>query len=467
MAQIGILSGYGASEDADFTESYPVNLEPVVGDTGLSKGYLKSPPGAVQIGTGPGRDRGAINWNGVCYRVMGSKLVRANADGTVNVLGEVGNDGKPVSLDYSFDRLSIGSNSDLFYYQVGSGVVQLTDPDLGVVVDHIYANGYFMTTDGESLVVTELNDPMAVDPLKYGSSETDPDPVNGLILLRDEVYALNLNTIDVFNNVGGNGFPFALNRGATIPKGVIGTRAKCLYAESFAFVGAGRKEALGVYVAGSGDAAKISTREVDKILAAELNPERIICERISSEDEQRLYVHLADQTLVYVAGASARAARPVWYHRSRGVALTGAYRPRFFVNVYNQIMCGDSASSALGFLDASTSRDFGETNGWRFDSILIYNEGRGGILHSLELVGLPGRVPFGENPVVFFSRTLDGENWGEERAVSSGRAGERGKRVQARPHWRFGNYMGLRCRGADNAVSGWARLEGAIEGLGV
>jgi hypothetical protein len=57
-------------------------------------------------------------------------------------------------------------------------------------------------------VVTELSNPLAVNPLKYGSSEVDPDPVVALIKLRNEVYALNRNTIEVFDNVGGELFPF-------------------------------------------------------------------------------------------------------------------------------------------------------------------------------------------------------------------------------------------------------------------
>ena len=44
----------------------------------------------------------------------------------------------------------------------------MTDLDLGVVLDFCWVDGYFMTTDGESLIVTELTDPMAVNPLKYG-----------------------------------------------------------------------------------------------------------------------------------------------------------------------------------------------------------------------------------------------------------------------------------------------------------
>lgn len=464
MAEIPILSGIVGSEEADFRASYPVNLEPVIKDTGISKGYLKSPPGAVQFGTGPGVMRGSINWNDACYAVMGSKLVRVAANGATTTLGDVGTDGLPVSLDYSFDYLSIGSAGGLYYWDQTNGLRHVTDPDLGTVVDHIFVDGYNMTTDGENIVVTELSDPMAVDPLKYGSSETDPDPVKGLILLRGEVYALNRNTIDILNNVGGNGFPFALNTAASIPKGAVGTRAKCLFADTFAFVGNGRNEALGVYQAGSGQVVKISTAEIDRLLSLEPNPERIVCERVTERDEQRLYVHLSDQTLVFYAVASIKAKEPIWGRRYSGRDMDGPWRPRFFSYCYGKWICGNATSPAIGTLSWESSQDFGETNGWRFDTVLVYNESRGGIVHSLELVGLPGRGAEGR---VFFSRTLDGEDWGEEYGVTTGIVGQRGARIAYRPHWRMSNYMGIRMRGADNSLSGWARLEAQVEGLAV
>jgi hypothetical protein len=107
-------------------------------------------------------------------------------------------------MDYSFDRLAIASGGRLYYWN--GTLTQVTDPDLGVVLDVVWVDGYFMTTDGESLVVTELSDPTQVNPLKYGSSEVDPDPVVALLKLRNEVYALNRNTIEVFDNVGGEFF---------------------------------------------------------------------------------------------------------------------------------------------------------------------------------------------------------------------------------------------------------------------
>lgn len=464
MAEIPILSGIVGSEEADFRASYPINLEPVITDTGISKGYLKTPPGAVQLGTGPGNMRGSINWNGTSYAVMGSKLVSISETGVATTLGDVSNDSLPVSLDYSFDYLSIGSAGGLYYWDQTNGLRHVTDPDLGLVVDHIFVDGYNMTTDGENIVVTEPNDPMAVNPLKYGSSESDPDPTMGLILVRGEVYVPNRHTIDIFNNIGGNGFPFALNSGAMIPKGIVGTRAKCLFADTFAFVGSGRNEALGVYQAGAGQVVKISTREIDRLLALEPNPERIICERVVERDEQRLYVHLSDKTLVFYALASIKAKEPIWGIRLAGAQLNSQWRPRFFSYCYNKWICGDLDSPAIAALTHGNPQDFGEVGGWQFDTILIYNESRGGIVHSLELVGLPGRGAEGR---VFFSRSFDGEDWGEEYGVSTGAVGDRSRRVAYRPHWRMRNYMGIRMRGADNALSGWARLEAQVEGLAV
>jgi len=215
--QIPILNGIFADNGPDLRTSYPVNLVPVPKQSGISAGFLRPGDGIVANGTGPGIDRGGINWNGVCYRVMGTKLVTVSSNGAVTVLGDVGGPiNTLVTMDYSFDRLAIASGGRLYYWNSALGLVQVTDPDLGVVLDVVWVDGYFMTTDGTNLIVTELSDPTQVNPLKYGSSEVDPDPVVALLKLRNEVYALNRNTIEVFDNVGGEFFPFQRIDGALL-----------------------------------------------------------------------------------------------------------------------------------------------------------------------------------------------------------------------------------------------------------
>lgn len=461
--QIPLLSGIVASEQADFGLSYPVNLEGVPLDTGLSAGYLRSAAGAVPFGTGPGIDRGGIEWNDICYRVMGSKLVSVSQSGAVTVLGDVETDGKPVTMDYGFDRLAIRSNSKLWYWD-GITLSQVTDPDLGIVNDVLWMNGHYVTTDGTYIIVTQLSDPSAVDPLKYGSAETDPDAVTGLIRVRDELFATGQDTIQVFTYQGGSGFPFVANTGATIPLGCVGAKAKCLFRQTFAFVGAGRNQALAVWLAQGGSAAKISTRAIDDLLAKEPDPASIVVEARVSRDEDRLLVHLSDRTLVFLDSATRKAGEGVWYQAASGVGMEKPYRPRNAVLCYNKWLVGDTESGAIGALSDDVASHFGEKVGWQFDTKLLYNSGAEAILHTLELVGLPGRAS-GERPVAFLSFTLDGVTWSTERAGVLGRSGQRGKRCQWRPHKRFANYMGVRFRGNSDALSGWAALEATMEPL--
>lgn len=465
MLKVPIIAGIYADSVADFVESYPINREPVVLNTGLSEGYLRASPGITELGQGPGPDRGAINWQGVCYRVMGTKLVSMGSGGAYTVLGDVGSGGQ-CSLDYSFDNLIVGAGGNLFYWNAADGFRQVTDPDLGTVVDVIWIDGYTMTTDGEFLVVTDLNDPMAVDPIKYGSSEEDPDPVTGLFRIRGEVYALNRNTIEVFSNIGGNGFPFQRESGAQIPFGCVGPHAKALYLQSFAFVGSARNEALGVYVAGPGDATKISTRRIDALIAAlgEQQAAEIVMESRSDEDEQRLLIHLPTQTLVFYASASKAAGRNIWGILASGVMADDPYRGRNCVLTNGLWLVGD-ALGKIGYINNNVQTHFGEIAGWRFDTALLFNDNGRGLVSSAELSGLPGRAPIGVDPRVFFSYTLDGVTWSQEYVISTGGAGQRAKRMQWRRPFRFDRWAGMRFRGADGGMAGFARLDIDVEAL--
>ena len=465
MTAIPILEGAYAVSSGDFVASMPVNKEPVVLDSGLSRGYLRPAQGIVQVGQGPGGDRGAINWNDTCYRVMGSQLVRTDAAGAVTDIGNVGTGG-PVALDYSFDRLAINSGTALWYYD-GTTLSQVTDPDLGPVIDMIWISGYFATTDGVSIVVTELNDPTSVNPLKYGSAEDDPDAIVGLAKVRNELYALNRNTIQAFDNVGGDGFPFAVNPGGQIQKGCVGTRAKAYFLDTFAFVGSGRNEALGVYVAAAGNAVKISTSEVDSALASLsiADAAAIECESRVDLDEQRFLVHLPTGTYVYFATASKAAGQPIWAMWASGIEADSAYQGRHAVQVYGQWQVGDTAGR-LGVLDESISTRFGAVVGSRIDTKLLFSDAKRGIINSLELIGTPGYAPAGVDPVVFVSTTTDGRTWSVERTIKTGTLGQRNKRVQIRLGRRFDLWAGVRLRTADAGSMAVAVLNAEIEGLG-
>ena len=478
--QIPILNGIYADVSADFRTKYPTNFVPVPKSSGVSEGYLKLAKGIDQfasVGPDPeGTDRGGINWNGACYRVVGKYFLKVNNDqnppsvplGTCTVLGSL-SAGKQASFDYSFDRLGIAANGNLYYWD-GTTFSQVTDPDLGKVVDVIWIDGYWMTTDGENLVVTDLNDPFSVNPLKYGSSEIDPDPILALQKLRNEVYALNRYTIEVFQNVGGTNFPFERIEGAMIPKGAIGTHACCEYRQSIAFLGSARNEEPSLYIASQGAARKIATRELEQMLQryTEEQLADVILETRAHEMHEHLYIHLPDVTIVYDEAASEIAQQPVFFNLVSGTDGSKPYRARNFVWCYDKWICGDVLEpNRIGKLTDEFATVYGEGQFGEFGTMAAYNEGRGAILSSLELVRVPGyspTYPMTDPRSISHSYSYDGLTYSQAKFVQFK---DPETRLQWRRCGRLKSWRTERFQGVFYEPVSFARLEAIAEPLNV
>jgi hypothetical protein len=471
--QIQILNGIYADSSPELRTAYPVNMTPVPLQSGISNGFLRPSDGIVQIPNdvspeGPsGAERGGIEWNGICYRVLGDGLVSVDSGGGVALLGIVGGPvSQLVTFDYSFDLLAVASGGRLYYWD-GTNLIQNTDPDLGTVIDFCWVDGYFMTTDGEFLIVTELNDPLSVNPLKYGSSEIDPDPILALLKLRNEVYALNRNTIEVFDNVGGDLFPFARIDGAQIQKGVIGTFACCVYLERIAFLGSGRNEAPAIYVGASATTQKISTQEIDELLGTytESQLSNVKLEARNDKAHQHLYVHLPDRTIVYDAAASEALKTQVWFTLTSSVEGFSRYRARNLVWCYDKWLVGDPLTNRLGFLTQAVGSHWGEQVRWEFGTSIVYNEGNGAIFNRLELVSLTGSVAVGKNPRISTSYSTDGLAWSQDRSITVGTTGNTAKRLAWFQQGHMRNWRIQRFRGDTDAHVSFVRLEAQLEPL--
>lgn len=471
MMDIPITIGTYTDSAGNYRTSYPHNLMVVPVSQGISKSYLKPAEGIVQdaIGSGTGVVRGGINWLETLYRVVGDKLVSVSNDGTVTELGTVGDDSRPVSMDYSFDRLSITSNQDLFYWNSVSGLVQVTDIDLGDVKDHIWVDGYFMAIDDENIVVTELADPTQVDPTKYGSSEADPDPTVAILKLRNEPYVLNRHTIEAYQNVGGSGFPFAVIEGAQVQKGAVGTYMCCVYMEQIAFVGSGRKEAISVYLATGGNYQKIATREIELMLSNynEATLSNLVMESRTFEAHELLYIHLTDITLVYDAVASRDMGYHVWFTLGSGIDQYSRYKARYFVWCYNRWCVGDPSTERMGYVTSDLGEHWGDEVGWQFQTDILYNDSNGAILHELELVGITGRMEIDDTAVIGTQYSYDGRAWSMLKTISAGRQGQRSKRLVWLQQGNMKDRRIQRFIGTSRDRTTFAKLKARVEPLAV
>lgn len=413
--KIPVLSGIFLDNKGNYRVQYPVNMTPVVKPTGINDGYIRPAEGVLQFAQLSAPCRGTINWNGTLYVVYGDKLARVDVDGNVTNIGSV-NSGSHVTMTYSFDRLAIATGNRMWYYD-GTSLTPVTDPDLGAVLDVVWIDGYFITTDGEFIVVTELNNPFSVDPLKYGSSEAEPDPVVGLAKVNNELFALNRYSIEVFNNIGGDGFPFQRNDGSMVQRGAISTHAKAVLNDILFFVGGGRNESIGLFATKGGNSEKVSTDEIDRILNENDLSEIYVESRIYLS-HQFIYIHLSEQTLVFDYGASQIVGMSVWHILKCENQLL--YRAKYFCQVYSQWISADVQKNKLGTMTEATPTLYGDPVNWEINTMILWNSGRTTILHEIELVGLPSQFSDGYMDMTY-SR---GVTWSNPRRMPVPKIGD-------------------------------------------
>jgi hypothetical protein len=252
-----------------------------------------------------------------------------------------------------------------------------------------------------------------------------------------------------------------------VQRGCIGTFACQAFLGSIAFVGSARNEAPAVWLMQNGDTLKLSTREIDQTLRnySEDQLAASVMEARIDKGHQHLLLHLPDQTLVYDGAASLVVGEPIWFTLTSSVVGLGIYRARNLVWCYDRWLSGDPTSNLIGEMVNTVGSHFGAVVGWEFGTQILYNEGNGAIIHAIELVALTGRALFGIDPVVWTCYSIDGVTWGQERAISAGKQGDRAKRLQWRNQGKMRNWRIQRFRGTSDAQASFARLELTVEPL--
>ncbi|TAM07254.1 MAG: hypothetical protein EPN70_03520 [Paraburkholderia sp.] len=482
--QIPISSGTYTDVGAEFRTSYPRNMVPVMKKTGISSMFFRSAEGLTRFDVGApalaGHDRGAIVWQGTCYRVIGTNFVSVNASGMVTVLGQVPDDGSPVAMARGYTNQGIGivSAKQLFFYTIqtlagttlGAPALQkCTDPNVGSPIDLLWMGGYFVMTDGTQCYVTQLANQFTINSQLFGNDSNAQDSLYAVLKFRNELYMCNRYTIAVFDNTGGTGFPFTENTGATIQKGVIGPYAKCRTSQGFAFVGGDEEEAPSVWLSvGLGIATKIATREVEMILGQYTELQlygSATLEYRAEKEQQFIYLHLSDYTLVYDVAGSQAAQEPLWFLLDSSADGNGAWRAWHPVYCYGKFVMGDKYDQRVGFIDRTTAAQYGVDARWQFDTMFAYNKAHGFLVTMLELIGTYGRAALGEQDMMSLQYTDDGRIWSTPRYISMGAQGQTQKRAQWRPKHKFRNFRGYRFAGYNAAPISFAALEADGEPL--
>jgi len=477
MPRVRLNLGFGSYQNPTipFSAQRCINLYPSIAEAASWSSYhLKTTAGIRFFGTaGSGISRGSIEMDGILYVINGTTLLSVDEFGTPTSRGTVTGI-KRVSMTHNGDKLCIVvPGGDAFVYVASTTTfTQITDLDFRISDTVCFKDGFYIFTETDSNIFfnSALNDPLTFDPLDFGTAELAPDGIVGCHVDHDEVYILGENTTEVFQNVGGAGFPFQRIPGASFEKGSHSKYSPIQWEDGFYFIGGGKNEQSSFWKArGTANPVKISTDAIDHELQLFTTEEiaegfsfTYSLEGVSFIGFTIRSVNIPSRTFIYNLTASQFTRSNIWFEQQTGVT-DNAWRIQSLVKVYNKLIVSDVIDGRLGFLDTDTFTEYGDVLIREKVTPPFAGDGSSLFLHTIELSVDAGRGTIsgqGADPVVEMDFSDDGARTFSFRTLRSlGKIGEYFRRVEWRRLGRIPAQRVFRFRVTDPVSVSFIKLE--------
>lgn len=471
-----IAEGFYVNRSLPISAQDCINWYPVVLDgSGLSQTALFGTPGLHQFATSgvdKQKNRGGHVKNGIAYEVNGDKLYRVNSDGTMDALGTVtGTLTDRVSMADNGTQLVIldpGGNGFVFDEDAGTPFLQITDVDFtanGAPQHVVYIDGFFLfTTDTKKFIISALNDGLAYNALDFGSAEADPDNIVAPIVHNNQLFIGGSETIEVFQNIGGAGFPFQRVQGFVMPAGVFAPFSIIEGGDTFFFIGGGKNDSPSIRVFTGAGVDIVSTDAIDSILQGftEAEIEQSFAWSYSQSGSRFVGFSLPTTTLVFDLDSKQ------WHERqSQIIDATGTRVVRWRVNsmitAYGKVLVGDSEDGRIGELDLDFFDEYDEAIKRQRATVAISNNGNSFRMPIIELTVESGVGDSGTpDPKIRLAMSKDGKTFGDERTRSMGKVGEFNRRVIWNKNGRFARFAVLRFTMSDMVKPVIIKLEAVV-----
>jgi hypothetical protein len=363
-----ILGSSYVARSVNAADARMVNLFPeIVPEAGKEPAYLQRAPGLKllnTIGTGPIRGLWAFSSDdGVGFVVSGDQLYKIDNTYTATLLGVVSGIG-PVSMADNGTQLFIACNGPSYIYNnTTSKFVPITDPDFPGAVTVCYLDGYFVFNQPNSQLmwVTELLDGTNIDALNFASTEGSPDGLIAVASNFREVWAFGTNSIEVWYDVGGSGFPLQRIQGAFNELGLAAPYSVAKMDNGLFWLGRDRRGQGIVYRANGYTGMRISTHAIEWQIQQYADMSDAIGYTYQ-QDGHSFYVLIfptANTTWVYDAATQA------WHERAGFVdGQFTRHRSNCQMAFNNKIVVGDFENGKIYAFDLNDYSDNGSIQKW-------------------------------------------------------------------------------------------------------
>jgi hypothetical protein len=420
-------------------------------------------PGTVSFATaGTKPSRGATVMDGVYYCVSLNTLYSIDKDGNVTSIGTIGGSKRCVFANNG-EKLCIvvpglsGFNAYV-YNATTDTLVQVSDVDYINSSSVWWKDGYynFSTTAGDKIFTSALNDPLTFDALDFGAAELFPDDITVVNGTFDEMYIFGEETTELFQNVGGSGWPWQRIPGASFEKGCHGKYTPIVWDNGMYFVGGGKNEKTSIYLSkNSSDPIRISTdaidNEIQKFTMDEIGESFSFTYSVEGNSFVGFTfrsINTTDRTFVYNVTASNFSGRNVWLEQQSGIS-DASWRINSINFVYDKLLVSDFGDGRIGYLCPNCYTEYSSTILRSKVTGPFNSENKSLIIHKAELILNSGEGLIsgqGSDPQIMMDYSNDGaRTWSNEFWRPIGKIGEYGRRsvwrrlgrAPAHRVWRF------------------------------
>ncbi len=481
MPRIALSLGFTfyQSESLPFSAQRCINWIPTIAESGaLSTRMLMQPSGLkVFKDTLIGINRGGLVVKGVAYFINGNSLISLSSFGVVTTHGTIDGTGRvSLATNGQFLVIVIPGGKSYAFDNVANTLSQITDVDFRVSDTVVFKDGFFVfsASDGTVFFNSALNDPFTYDALDFGTAEINPDRIVAVHVNHNELFVAGLETIELFQNVGGAGFPFQRIPGANIQKGVHAKFSLVEFDNTFCFVGGGLNERSAVWkVAGSSSAAKISTDAIDSEIQKFTRDEISRSFALTFSERGQFFAvftfesaRIPSRTFVYNATASALISQHIWFELQAGVT-DDRYRVQSIIPAYGKLLVGDDRSGIIGELDQDTLNYYGDEIFRSSSTQPFSQEGLSVFAGEFEATfesGVGLTTGDGSDPQVRMDRSDDGgRTFNSETSRAIGKIGRYGQRSIWRRQGRFPVSRTVRLTITDEVKANLIRLAATPE----
>ena len=421
MPSIPFIKGDKVDNNVDYRDALPVNYYAVVRNINGEDGYMLNYYGLSIFALGQGKSRGGIwvartGFSGQ-YRVSGQSLVKIEDDNSVTVLGAISGT-EQVSLTYSLNNLAIVADNKLYYYNPTDGFRQITDPNIGNIIDIVWADFRFVATGGEYLFQSKDLNEEEYEPADFIGSDFQPDSIIGVALDEDnELISFNALTTEYFVNAGSDNFSYRRIEQKAVKTGLVGTHAKAEYKDKWFCLARMVNTQPHFAIIQSGSSESITTREIEKVLSSYTNDQlsNTVVEVFSKDATIFMVAHLPDLTLSFnYTIAMTQGLDMAWGILKTDVLGDATYRGKdlVFDPRFSKWTIGDKLNENIGFLDDSVCTHYSDivegllyTPSMRLETLSI---------DEISLDTISGVAP-NSDATVFISRSddlrVDGSEW--------------------------------------------------------